>query len=108
MIKVKGLTKRFGATIALKDLSFEVSRGEILGFLGPNGAGKTTAIRILTGYLTPTAGEVSIAGTNLLKKPLAARKCIGYLPESVPIYHEMTVLEYLTFVANMKLVSSSS
>jgi len=107
MIEVKGLTKRFGTTVAIEDLSFDVSKGEILGFLGPNGAGKTTTIRILTGYLTPTAGKVSIGGSDLRKNSLAARKCIGYLPESVPVYRELTVMEYLRFVANMKSVPSS-
>jgi len=106
MIEVKGLTKRFGATVAIDDLSFDVAKGEILGFLGPNGAGKSTTIRILTGFLTPSAGTVSIAGADLRKNSLAARKCVGYLPESVPVYREMTVMEYLLFVANMKSVPS--
>ncbi|HPQ39980.1 MAG TPA: ABC transporter ATP-binding protein [bacterium] len=105
MISVQHLTKRFGTTLALDDLSFEVSRGEILGFLGPNGAGKTTCIRMMTGSLTPTAGTVSIAGIDTRKDPVTARRHIGYLPETVPIYREMTVADYLEFVCRMKRVA---
>lgn len=104
MITVTGLGKTFGTTRALDSVSFSVSQGEILGFLGPNGAGKTTTIRILTGFLTPTEGEITINGINIAEKPIEARKHIGYLPENVPVHKEMTVMEYLNFVAGMKSV----
>lgn len=106
MIEVLNLTKRFGTTLALNALSFDVQRGEILGFLGPNGAGKTTCIRMLTGSLTPSAGSVSIAGIDTRQDPIAARRRIGYLPETVPIYREMTVMDYMDFVCRMKRVDS--
>ncbi len=99
MIKVKGLTKRYGALVALRDLSFEVDEGEIVGFLGPNGAGKTTAMRVLTGYLPPTAGEVTIAGYELGRESTAARRAVGYLPEMPPLYPEMRVEDYVRYVA---------
>ena len=95
MIEVQNLTKRFGETLALDKLSFSMSKGEILGFLGPNGAGKTTTIRLLTGYLTPTKGSAIVAGINMSQNSKTARKHIGYLPETVPIYRELTVDEYL-------------
>ncbi len=104
MIEVKNLSKRFGNTVALDNLSFRMNQGEILGFLGPNGAGKTTTIRILTGYLMPTEGIARVAGLDLREKSLEARNHIGYLPEAVPIYREMTVSEYLNFVADLKRV----
>ncbi|MBN1296907.1 ATP-binding cassette domain-containing protein [bacterium] len=104
MIQVEDLTKRYGVTTAVRNLSFHVKRGEILGFLGPNGAGKTTCIRILTGYVTPSSGSVRVAGVDIRTDPLKARRRIGYLPESVPVYPEMTVREYLRFVADMKAI----
>lgn len=104
MIEVENLTKRFGRTVALENLSFQMKQGEILGFLGPNGAGKTTTIRILTGYLTPTDGKARVAGLDLSENPREARNHIGYLPETVPVYRELTVSEYLEFVSNMKKV----
>ncbi|MBN1550251.1 ATP-binding cassette domain-containing protein [bacterium] len=104
MIKVTGLTKEFGLVKALDAISFNVRNGEILGFLGPNGAGKTTTMRILTGFLSPTAGSIEIAGIDLLINPLEARKKIGYLPESIPLYKDLHVDQYLQYVAALKNV----
>lgn len=105
MIEVSHLVKQYGSQAAVDDLSFTVEKGQIYGFLGPNGAGKSTTMNILTGYLAPTSGEVTIAGHNILEEPEAARKCIGYLPEIPPVYPEMTVLEYLDFAAGLKKLS---
>jgi gliding motility-associated transport system ATP-binding protein len=102
MIQVENLTKRYGPTLAVSDVSFEVQKGEVLGFLGPNGAGKTTTMRILTGYLTPTDGRVRVAGFDVLEEPLEAKKRTGYLPENPPVYPDMTVREYLAFVGRIK------
>ncbi len=102
MIEVEHLTKRYGDTVAVEDISFRVERGEILGFLGPNGAGKTTTMRILTGYLPATAGTVRVAGFDVAEQSLEARRRIGYLPEQPPLYPEMTVTGYLDFVARIK------
>jgi ABC-2 type transport system ATP-binding protein len=102
MIKVEGLTKRYGPTTAVNNISFEVERGEIVGFLGPNGAGKTTTMRILTGFLPPTAGKVAVAGFDVASDPLNVKRRIGYLPETPPLYPEMEVAEYLDFVARLK------
>ena len=103
MIEVQHLTKRYGPTTAVDDVSFRVEKGEILGFLGPNGAGKTTTMRVLTGYMPPTEGKAVVAGYDVFEKPLEAKQRTGYLPETPPLYPEMTVREYLTFVANLKL-----
>ena len=97
MIKVSNLTRRFGTTVALDGVSMGVEKGEIVGLLGPNGAGKTTMMRIITGYLAPTSGTVSVGGYDVKENSLDARKCIGYLPETVPVYSELTVREYLNF-----------
>ncbi|MEE8449737.1 MAG: ABC transporter ATP-binding protein [Thermodesulfobacteriota bacterium] len=105
MIQVDNLSKYFGHVGAVKDLSFSVNKGEVVGFLGPNGAGKTTTMRILTGFLPATEGKAQVAGLDLSKYPLEARRLIGYLPEGiqgVPLYHEMTVTQYLSFVAEAK------
>ena len=102
MIKVTNLVKRYGSNYALNDVSFEVGEGEIVGLLGPNGAGKSTAMNILTGYLSSTSGEVYINGVNILDDPIAAKKNIGFLPEQPPLYPEMTVMEYLNFVYELK------
>src|SRR4030088_2869635 len=99
MIEVNSLTKAYAGRLALKEVTFSVERGEILGFLGPNGAGKTTTMRILTGYLPPTSGSASIAGFDVGSQSIEARRHIGYLPESVPLYRELTVRDYLEFVA---------
>lgn len=105
MIKVENLTKKYGSHIAVDNLSFEVQKGQIYGFLGPNGAGKSTTMNILTGYLAATDGTVEINGHNILAEPEAAKKSIGYLPEIPPLYMDMTVLEYLRFVAELKKVN---
>ena len=102
MIKVENLTKKYSGFTAIKDLNFEVAKGEIVGFLGPNGAGKTTTMRILTGYLPATSGRASIAGFDVFGHSLEARKRIGYLPENTPLYHDMRVNEYLRYRANLK------
>ncbi|HEY3356720.1 MAG TPA: ATP-binding cassette domain-containing protein [Polyangia bacterium] len=104
MISAQNLTKRYVDTHAVEDLSFEVHEHEILGFLGPNGAGKTTTMRMLTGFLPPTAGTASIAGFDVVDQSLEARRRIGYLPENVPLYPEMRVQEYLAFRAALKRV----
>lgn len=104
MIKVSNLTKRFSGHTAVDDISFHVNRGEIIGFLGPNGAGKTTTMRMLTGFLHPTRGKVEIAGVDVMANPLEARRHIGYMPESCPLYTEMRVDEYLKFRAKIKEV----
>ena len=108
MIKVSNLTKQFSGHTAVDDVSFEVGRGEIVGFLGPNGAGKTTTMRMLTGFLHPTRGAVEIAGCDVFEDPIEARRHIGYMPESCPLYHEMRVDEYLTFRAQIKGVARRS
>jgi ABC-2 type transport system ATP-binding protein len=106
MIKVEGLTKRYARHVAVKNISFEVGKGEIVGFLGKNGAGKTTTMRVLTCFLPPTAGNVSIDGFDVLENPLEVKKRIGYLPENPPLYPEMEVSSYLTFVAKLKGIPS--
>ena len=106
MIAVQGLTKEYGTVQALDGLSFSVNEGEILGFLGPNGAGKTTTMRILTGYMPPTAGSVSVAGYDVVEQSLEARRRIGYLPEMAPLYGEMTVYDYLDFCASIRCVGN--
>src|SRR4051794_35815719 len=102
MIKVEGLTKRYARTVAVDDISFEVEKGQIVGFLGPNGAGKTTTMRVLTCFLPPTAGKATIAGFDVLENPQDVKKRIGYLPETPPVYPEMEVHEYLDFVGQLK------
>ncbi len=102
MVKVENLVKRYGNTYALNDVSFEIGEGEIVGQLGPNGAGKSTAMNILTGYLSSTSGSVYVGGINLLDDPIAAKKLIGFLPEQPPLYPEMTVMEFLNFVYDLK------
>ncbi len=105
MIKVEGLTKRYGPTVAVDDISFSVEKGQIVGFLGPNGAGKTTTMRVLTGFLPPTAGTARLAGFDVLEQPLEVKRRIGYLPETPPLYPEMEVSEYLMFVGRLKGVA---
>ena len=102
MIQVDSLTKEYAGRPAIREVSFSVEKGEILGFLGPNGAGKTTTMRILTGYMPPTSGTASIAGFDVLTNSLEARRHIGYLPESVPLYTEMAVSDYLRFMAKIR------
>lgn len=102
MIDVDHLSKYYGPIMAVQDLSFYVEKGEILGFLGPNGAGKTTTMRILTGFMPASRGRVTVAGYDVFSQPLEVRRRVGYLPENVPLYREMTVLSYLNFVAEVK------
>lgn len=107
MIEVVNLTKRYPGFTAVRDISFEVAKGEIVGFLGPNGAGKSTTMRILSGYLPPTSGTVRIAGFDVFEQSIEARSHIGYLPENTPMYHDMRVHEYLRYRAALKGVESS-
>ena len=102
MIEVQHLTKRYGPVTAVDDISFSVQRGEILGFLGPNGAGKTTTMRVLTGYMPPTDGKAVVAGYDVFEQPIEAKRRTGYLPETPPLYPDMTVRDYLSFVARIK------
>jgi len=106
VIEVQHLTKRYGRVTAVDDVTFRVERGEILGFLGPNGAGKTTTMRILTGFMPATDGKAIVAGFDVLEQPIEAKRRTGYLPETPPLYPDMTVNEYLTFVAKIKGVPS--
>ncbi len=102
MIKVSGLTKDYGARRAIQNLSFDAQQGEIVGFLGPNGAGKTTTMRILTGYMPPTDGEAIVAGYDVVEESLEVRKRVGYLPETVPLYTDMVVFDYLKFMGELR------
>lgn len=104
MITVKNVTKRYGKFKAIDNISFEINDGEIVGLLGPNGAGKSTTMNILTGFIEPTEGEVIINGYNISKKTKKAKKCIGYMPEGVPLYKDMTVKEFVTYMAELKEV----
>ncbi len=104
MIQAEDLVKRYGSHTAVEHLSFQVEKGQIYGFLGPNGAGKSTTMNILTGYIAAGSGTVKVNGYDILKEPEKAKKCIGYLPETPPLYTDMTVLEYLLFVAELKKV----
>ena len=104
MIQVNGLIKDYGARRALNAISFNANQGEIVGFLGPNGAGKTTTMRILTGYMPPTEGEVTVAGYDVVEESLEVRKRVGYLPETVPLYNDMSALDYLKFMADLRHV----
>src|SRR5271167_448551 len=105
MIEVKSLTKAYGGFVAIQDVSFKADRGQILGFLGPNGAGKTTTMRIITGFMPATSGTVLVDGLDIFTQSLEARRRIGYLPESPPLYAEMRVDGYLRFVAKIRGVS---
>lgn len=107
LIEVKNITKRYGNHVAVDNLSFQVEKGMIYGFLGPNGAGKSTTMNIMTGYIAATDGTVEINGYDILKEPEKAKKCIGYLPELPPVYPDMTVEEYLIFVAEIKQVKKA-
>jgi ABC-2 type transport system ATP-binding protein len=107
MISVKDLTKRYARTIAVDQISFEVAKGQIVGFLGPNGAGKTTTMRMLTCFLPPSAGTAKVAGFDVREEPLEVKKRIGYLPEAPPIYPEMETVEYLKFVGKLKGLSGA-
>ena len=107
MIKVEGLSKRYARNIAVDNVSFEVQKGQIVGFLGPNGAGKTTTMRILTCFLPPTSGSANVAGFDVMQQPMEVKKRIGYLPEMPPLYPDMEVAEYLTFVGRLKGIKRS-
>src|SRR5512133_3027895 len=102
MIRVFGLTKDYGSRRAISDLTFNAEKGEILGFLGPNGAGKTTTMRILTGFMPPSAGKAEVGGFDVVEQSLEVRRLVGYLPETVPLYPEMTVFEYLKDMADLR------
>ena len=102
MIKVENLSKAFGPKNAVNDVSFSVERGEILGFLGPNGAGKSTTMRMITGYIPPTSGVVKVGGNDVTEKPIEAKRLMGYLPESAPLYTDMTVEGFLGFCAEVR------
>src|SRR5216117_2391125 len=107
MIRVQEITKKYARNLAVDHISFEVQKGEIIGFLGPNGAGKTTTMRMLTCFLPPSAGSATVAGFDVLEQPLEVKKRIGYLPETPPLYPEMRTVEYLTFVGKLKGLSGS-
>ncbi len=108
MIKVENLSKAFGPKVAVNHLSFTVERGEVLGFLGPNGAGKSTTMRMITGYIPPTEGRVSVGGFDIVDNPIPAKRLIGYLPENAPAYTDMTVEGFLGFVAELRGLSGDS
>jgi ABC-2 type transport system ATP-binding protein len=108
ILTASGLSKQYGPFQALHDVSFTLNRGEVVGFLGPNGAGKSTTMKILTGYVAPSGGSATIAGHDLVQEPLACRRAIGYLPEELPLYLDMTVTKYLDHVARLKGVAPSS
>ncbi len=107
MIQVNGLIKDYGARRALDNITFDANQGEIVGFLGPNGAGKTTTMRILTGYMPPSGGEAIVAGYDVVEESLEVRKRVGYLPETVPLYNDMTALDYLTFMAELRKIPNA-
>jgi ABC-2 type transport system ATP-binding protein len=107
MIQVNGLIKDYGVRRALDHITFDANQGEIVGFLGPNGAGKTTAMRILTGYMPPSGGEAVVAGYDVVEESLEVRKRVGYLPETVPLYNDMTALDYLKFMADLRQIPNT-
>ena len=104
IIKTEQLTKKYKSFVAVNDVSLHIRKGSIYGFLGPNGAGKSTTMNMITGYIASTEGTVKIDGHDILEEPEAAKKCIGYLPEQPPVYFDMTVLEYMKFVADLKKI----
>ena len=108
MLQIEGLTKQFGSFTAVDNINFSVDRGEVLGFLGPNGAGKTTAMRMVTGFLPPTAGTAFVDGFDVTTQPIEVKRRIGYLPEGAPLYEDMTPLELLTFVADVRGMSGAA
>ena len=102
MIKVDNVTKKYGDFVAANNISFEIKEGEIVGFLGKNGAGKTTTMNMITGYIEPTEGRIEIDGHDISRKPRKANKQIGYMPEGVPLYQDLTVKEFICFMAELK------
>ena len=105
MIEVKKVTKKYGSVVAVEDINFEIKEGEIIGLLGPNGAGKSTTMNMITGYIEPTEGEILIEGYDISKKPKKAKRQIGYMPEGVPLYSDLTVKEFITYMAELKKVN---
>lgn len=105
MIEIDRICKRFGATTVINDMSFKVAEGEVLGFLGPNGAGKSTTMKMITGFLAPSSGRITICGKDIGRQTIAAQELMGYLPEGAPCYEDMTVLEYLQFIAQVRGIS---
>src|SRR5437868_6274452 len=108
MIKVENLTKNFGPKVAVNGISFSVEKGEVLGFLGPNGAGKSTSMRMITGFIPPTAGTITVGGFDMVENPIPAKRLIGYLPENAPAYNDMTVLGFLGFCAEIRGLSGDA
>lgn len=108
MLTVSNLTKNFGPIQAVKGVSFSVKKGEVLGFLGPNGAGKSTTMRMITGFIPPTSGTAAICGHDIVNDPVAAKQCVGYLPENAPLYNNMSVTEFLNFIAKIRGFSGDS
>ena len=108
MIEVENLTKQFGSKRAVDDLTFTVKKGEVLGFLGPNGAGKSTTMRMITGFIPPTSGDARVCGISVIDEPKKAKTKIGYLPESAPLYHDMTVIGFLKFCASVRGLSGTA
>ncbi len=108
MIKINNLSKKFGHLTAVENISFQVEPGEVLGFLGPNGAGKSTTMKMITGFLTPTSGSIEVAGFNVSENPIEVKKRIGYLPEGAPSYGEMTPMQYLEFIAQVRQLSGQN
>ena len=102
MIEVKGLSKRFGDTLAVDDISFNLSKGEVLGFLGPNGAGKSTTMKMISGFLSPTSGTALINGYDVRNKPIEVKRAIGYLPEGAPMWADMSVWGFLKFISSVR------
>ena len=107
MIEVKNVTKKYGSITAVNNISFDVKDGEVVGFLGPNGAGKSTTMNMLTGYIEPTQGQIIINGIDILKKTRKAKREVGYMPENVPLYYELTAKEFVTYMAELKMVKKS-
>ena len=104
MIEVKNITKKYGNNTAVDNIKFEVKDGEVVGFLGPNGAGKSTTMNMITGFIEPTQGKIIVNGNDISKKPKKAKRQIGYMPENVPLYYELTVKEFVTYMAELKFV----
>ena len=104
MIQVENITKKYGSFVAVNDISFEIDEGEIVGFLGPNGAGKSTTMNMITGFIEPTSGRIIVDGYDISKKPKKAKRQIGYMPEGVPLYTDLTVREFVTYMAELKRV----